>query len=108
MANRGGFSSRIGFIVAAAGSAVGLGNIWKFPYEVGENGGAMFLLVYLICTFVICFPLMIGEIAIGRHAMRDAYGSYKSIGGKKGYLPIEDPKDDPFSTSRAISFIASS
>ena len=83
MANRGGFSSRIGFIVAAAGSAVGLGNIWKFPYEVGANGGAMFLLVYLVCTFVICFPLMIGEIAIGRHAKRDAYGSYKSIGGKK-------------------------
>lgn len=83
MANRGGFSSRFGFIVAAAGSAVGLGNIWKFPYEVGENGGAMFLLVYLFCTFVICFPLMVGEIAIGRHAMRDAYGSYKFIGGKK-------------------------
>ncbi|MBL6449190.1 sodium-dependent transporter [Fulvivirga sp. 29W222] len=83
MANRGGFSSRIGFIVAAAGSAVGLGNIWKFPYEVGQNGGAMFLLVYLICTFLICFPIMIGEIAIGRRAQKDAYGSYKSIGGKK-------------------------
>ena len=82
MANRGGFSSRLGFIVAAAGSAVGLGNIWKFPYEVGQNGGAMFLLVYLICTFLICFPIMIGEIAIGRRAQKDAYGSYKSIGGK--------------------------
>ena len=89
MANRGGFSSRLGFIVAAAGSAVGLGNIWKFPYEVGQNGGAMFLLVYLICTFVICFPIMVGEIAIGRHAKRDAYGAYDSIGGKKwGYIGL--------------------
>ncbi len=83
MANRGGFSSRIGFIMAAAGSAVGLGNIWKFPYEVGQNGGAVFLLVYLICTIVICFPIMIGEIAIGRKAQRDAYGSYKLLGGRK-------------------------
>lgn len=83
MANRGGFSSRLGFIVAAAGSAVGLGNIWKFPYEAGQNGGAIFVVVYLICTFLICFPIMIGEIAIGRKAQKDAYGSYKSIGGKK-------------------------
>ncbi len=83
MANRGGFSNRIGFVLAAAGSAVGLGNIWKFPYEVGENGGAMFLLVYLFFTFIICYPIMVGEIAIGRKAGLDPYGSYKKIGGKK-------------------------
>lgn len=83
MANRGNFSNRIGFILAAAGSAVGLGNIWQFPYKVGQNGGAIFLLVYLFFTFVICYPIMIGEISIGRHAKRDAYGSYKFIGGRK-------------------------
>lgn len=83
MNSRGGFSSRIGFILAAAGSAVGLGNIWKFPYETGQNGGAAFLLIYILCTFLICYPIMVGEIAIGRNAQSDAYGSYKFIGGKK-------------------------
>ncbi len=83
MASRGGFSSRFGFIAAAAGSAVGLGNIWKFPYETGQNGGAMFLIIYLFCTFFICYPLMVGEIAIGRKAQQDAYGSYNKLGGRK-------------------------
>lgn len=89
MAGRGNFSGRIGFILTAAGSAVGLGNIWKFPYLAGQNGGAVFLFIYLFCVFVLCFPVMIGEIAIGRHAGLDAYGSYKKIGGKRwGYLGI--------------------
>lgn len=89
MADRGGFSSRIGFILAAAGSAVGLGNIWKFPYEAGENGGAAFLLIYLLCTFLFCYPIMLGEIAIGRRAQADAYGSYSKLGGKSwGYLGL--------------------
>ena len=82
MANRGNFSSRLGFIMAAAGSAVGLGNIWKFPYEAGQNGGAAFLLVYVLLTFLLCYPIMVGEIAIGRKAGSDAYGSYKKLGGK--------------------------
>lgn len=81
-AGRGSFSNRLGFIAAAAGSAVGLGNIWKFPYETGLNGGAAFLLVYLLCTVIICFPILIAEIAVGRHAQRNPYGSYKFIGGK--------------------------
>jgi len=82
MANRGNFSSRLGFIMAAAGSAVGLGNIWKFPYEAGQNGGAAFLLVYVLLTFLLCYPIMVGEIAIGRKAGSDAYGSYNKLGGK--------------------------
>ncbi|MBP9927186.1 MAG: sodium-dependent transporter [Cyclobacteriaceae bacterium] len=82
MADRGNFSSKLGFIMAAAGSAVGLGNIWKFPYEAGQNGGAAFLLVYIILTFLLCYPIMVGEIAIGRSAGSDAYGSYKKLGGK--------------------------
>lgn len=89
MANRGNFSGRIGFILAAAGSAVGLGNIWRFPYLAGENGGAIFLLVYLSCIFLLCYPVMVGEIAIGRSANSDAFGSYSKLGGKKwGYLGL--------------------
>jgi NSS family neurotransmitter:Na+ symporter len=89
MANRGNFSGRIGFILAAAGSAVGLGNIWKFPYLAGQNGGAVFLFIYLICIFLLCYPVMVGEIAIGRRAGSDAYGSYKKLGGKGwGYLGV--------------------
>ncbi len=89
MSNRAGFSSRIGFILAAAGSAVGLGNIWRFPYLAGQNGGAAFLLIYLICIFTLCVPVMIGEIAIGRKAQSDAYGSYQKLGGGSwGYLGL--------------------
>jgi neurotransmitter:Na+ symporter, NSS family len=89
MNTRGGFSSRIGFILAAAGSAVGLGNIWKFPYETGENGGAAFLVIYLALTFLLCYPIMIGEISIGRKVGLDAYGSYRKLGGKRwGYLGL--------------------
>src|SRR5688572_19897769 len=82
MTNRGNFSGRIGFILTAAGSAVGLGNIWKFPYLAAQNGGAVFLFIYLFCIFVLCYPVMVGEISIGRHAGLDAYGSYKKLGGK--------------------------
>ena len=89
MSNRGNFSSKIGFILAAAGSAVGLGNIWRFPYLAGTNGGAGFLLIYLFCVFTLCFPVMVGEIAIGRKAGSDAYGSYQKLGGGKwGYLGL--------------------
>ena len=68
--NRGAFGSRIGFILAAAGSAVGLGNIWGFPMQVGKGGGAVFVLIYLFCVFVICFPIMIAEMALGRSSGR--------------------------------------
>ena len=82
-AGRGSFSGRLGFIAAAAGSAVGLGNIWRFPYVAAENGGAAFLLIYLMCVFIICMPIMIAEIAVGRHAQLNPYGSYSFIGGKR-------------------------
>jgi len=89
MSTRGNFSGRIGFILAAAGSAVGLGNIWKFPYLAGQNGGAVFLFFYLICVFLLCYPVMVGEISIGRKAASDAYGSYHKLGGKRwGYLGL--------------------
>ena len=57
-AHRGEFNSKIGFILAAAGSAVGLGNIWKFPFEVGEGGGAAFVAMYLVFCFLLCFPVI--------------------------------------------------
>jgi neurotransmitter:Na+ symporter, NSS family len=89
MSTRGNFSGRFGFIMAAAGSAVGLGNIWRFPYLAGQNGGAAFLLIYLAFILLICFPVMVGEIAIGRKAGLDAYGSYSKLGGAKwGYLGL--------------------
>jgi NSS family neurotransmitter:Na+ symporter len=83
MANRGNFSSQLGFILAATGSAIGLSNIWRFPYLAGQHGGAVFLIIYLVCIFLFCFPVMVGEIAIGRAAGTDAYGSYTRLGGKK-------------------------
>jgi NSS family neurotransmitter:Na+ symporter len=82
MSTRGNFSGRFGFIMAAAGSAVGLGNIWRFPYLAGQNGGAAFLLIYLAFILLICFPVLVGEIAIGRKAGLDAFGSYRKLGGK--------------------------
>jgi NSS family neurotransmitter:Na+ symporter len=81
MTNRAKFSGRVGFILAAAGSAVGLGNIWRFPYLAGKNGGATFLLIYLVFIIFICFPVMTAEIAIGRKGGLNVYGSFKKIGG---------------------------
>lgn len=87
--SRGNFSSRVGFILAAAGSAVGLGNIWRFPYLAGQNGGAAFLFIYLIFIFLLCYPVMLGELAIGRAANSDAMGSYTKLGSKRwGYLGL--------------------
>lgn len=83
MSARGNFSGKLGFILAATGSAIGLSNIWRFPYLAGQNGGAVFLIIYLACIFLFCFPVMVGEIAIGRAAGSDAYGSYTKLGGKK-------------------------
>lgn len=82
MANRGGFSSKLGFIMAAAGSAVGLGNIWKFPFEVGNGGGAAFVLIYLLFCFILCFPVMVTEIAIGRKTQLNPVGAFTALGFK--------------------------
>ena len=76
---RGAWGSRIGFILAAAGSAVGLGNIWGFPTQVGQGGGAAFVVLYLACVFLICAPIMIAEIAIGRRAQKDPVSAFRVI-----------------------------
>ena len=86
MAGRGAFSSKLGFIAAAAGSAVGLGNIWQFPYVTGQNGGAAFLLIYVGWIVFIGLPVMVGEIAIGRRTQANPYGAYKQLGGKSWAL----------------------
>ncbi|HBO89793.1 MAG TPA: sodium-dependent transporter, partial [Acidobacteria bacterium] len=77
--DRGTWGSRVGFVLAGAGSAVGLGNIWGFPTRVGENGGAAFVLVYLVCVIFICLPIMIAELAIGRRTQSDPVGAYAKL-----------------------------
>lgn len=76
---RDGFKSRFGIIAAAAGSAIGLGNIWKFPYMVGKNGGAAFLIIYLICIAIVGVPLMLSELLIGRRAKKNVVGSFEKL-----------------------------
>ena len=76
---RGTWGSKAGFILAAAGSAVGLGNIWGFPTQVGQGGGAVFVLVSLLCVLLICLPIMVAELTIGRRAQLDPVGSFAAI-----------------------------
>jgi neurotransmitter:Na+ symporter, NSS family len=76
---RGMWGSRMGFVLAAAGSAVGLGNIWGFPTQVGRGGGAAFVLVYLVCVFLVCAPILIAELAVGRRGRKDPAGAIDAI-----------------------------
>ena len=74
---RATFGSKLGVILATVGCAVGLGNIWRFPYMVGANGGAAFILIYLVCILLLGIPVMITEFFIGRHSHRNAAGAFK-------------------------------
>ena len=65
---RANFGSKLGVILASAGSAVGLGNIWRFPFETGNHGGAAFILIYLVCVLILGIPIMIAEFLIGRRS----------------------------------------
>ena len=76
---RGFWGSRLGFILAASGSAVGLGNIWKFPYIVGQNGGGAFVLIYLVCIFVIGTPIMLAEFTLGRKTNLNPVGAFDQL-----------------------------
>jgi NSS family neurotransmitter:Na+ symporter len=80
MAERAHWASRIGFIFAAVGSAVGLGNIWQFPFQTGQNGGAAFLVVYLAVVVAIGFPAMLTEFVIGRRAQRNPVDVFSALG----------------------------
>ncbi len=83
---RGSWGSQLGFILAAAGSAIGLGNIWRFPYMTGQNGGAAFLIVYLVLVFTIGISAMLAEIVIGRAAQRNPVGAFAVLKG--GLWPL--------------------
>lgn len=76
---RAGFATKFGVVAAAAGSAVGLGNIWRFPYVAGENGGGAFLLIYLLFVLGIGVPVMLSEFIIGRKSRRNPYGAFKAL-----------------------------
>lgn len=78
---RESFGSRFGALVAMAGSAVGLGNLWRFPYLVGENGGAAFIIIYIILSFLICLPIFVSEFVIGRRSQRNAYAAFRDLSG---------------------------
>lgn len=76
---RDNFGSRFGALVAMAGSAVGLGNLWRFPYLVGENGGAAFIIIYILLCFVICLPIFISEFMIGRRSQKNAFAAFRDL-----------------------------
>ena len=79
--SRDSFGSRFGALLAMAGSAVGLGNLWRFPYLLGENGGAAFIIVYLVMICVICLPIFISEFVIGRRSQKNAYAAFHDLSG---------------------------
>lgn len=84
---RDGFGSHFGAILALIGSAVGLGNLWKFPYMAGSNGGAAFILIYILFLFILCLPLMLSEFIIGRRSQANPVGAFKKLApGTKWYL----------------------
>lgn len=85
---RSNFSSKLGFVLAASGSAVGLGNIWRFPYLAAQYGGGTFLLIYLILAVTFGFSLMIAEIAIGRKTGLSAIGAFKALDKRFGFLGV--------------------
>lgn len=79
--SRDSFGSRFGALVAMAGSAVGLGNLWRFPYLVGENGGAAFIIIYILLSFIICLPIFISEFVIGRRSQKNAFAAFRDLSG---------------------------
>ena len=93
MNERGNFGSKLGIVLATAGSAVGLGNVWRFPYMAGENGGAAFILIYIACILVLGVPGMVSEFIVGRHGQANAAKAYDLLSNGKpwklvGYLGI--------------------
>jgi NSS family neurotransmitter:Na+ symporter len=79
------WSNSLGFIFAAAGSAIGLGNIWKFPYIAGENGGGAFVLVYLACIVLVGMPVMLCEMTLGRATQKSPVGAFKALSPKNSH-----------------------
>ena len=95
MANleRANFGSKLGIILATAGSAVGLGNVWRFPYMAGQNGGAVFIIIYVACVLLLGIPCMISEFIIGRHGQANTARAFRKLGGRTpwsliGYMGV--------------------
>ncbi|MFQ5672653.1 MAG: sodium-dependent transporter [Nitrospinales bacterium] len=84
--NRGFWVSRIGFVLAASGSAVGLGNVWKFPYITGQNGGGAFVLVYLACIFAVGLPIMLAEFTLGRKTGLNPVGAFNALKPRSAWV----------------------
>lgn len=90
---RANFGSKLGLILATAGSAVGLGNVWRFPYMAGQNGGAAFILVYVLCVCILGIPCMVSEFIIGRHGASNTARAYTKMSNGTawkwiGYLQV--------------------
>ena len=85
MAERGKFGSRLGIVLATAGSAVGLGNVWRFPYMTGQNGGAAFIIIYLVCILLLGIPGMVSEFIVGRHSQTNAARAYACFSRGKAW-----------------------
>lgn len=90
---RASFGSKLGVILATAGSAVGLGNIWRFPYMTGQNGGAVFIMIYVFCVLLLGIPCMISEFIIGRHGKANTARAYRILAGRTmwsviGYMGV--------------------
>lgn len=82
---RGSFGSKLGIVLATAGSAVGLGNVWRFPFMAGQNGGAAFILIYFACILLLGIPGMVSEFIVGRHSQTNAARAYTKISGRRGW-----------------------
>ena len=85
---RANFGSKLGVILATAGSAVGLGNVWRFPYMAGENGGAVFIIIYVACVAVLGIPCMISEFIVGRHGEANTARAYRKLAGRSPWALI--------------------
>ena len=82
MSERANFKNTLGIILATAGSAVGLGNVWRFPYIAGENGGASYIIIYIICVLLLGIPCMVSEFIIGRHSASNTARAYNKMGNR--------------------------
>ena len=88
MSDRANFGSKLGVILATAGSAVGLGNVWRFPYMAGENGGAVFIIIYVACVLLLGIPCMISEFIVGRHGRANTARSFQTLANGKPWALI--------------------
>ena len=88
MKKRETFSSRLGFILVSAGCAVGIGNVWKFPYICGKFGGAAFILIYLLFLAILGFPILVCEFAVGRSSRKSCASSFQALGRSRYTLAV--------------------